>query len=173
MIKCLEASIAIDGPVYLRLTGTINQPIVHKTDIIFIPGVAYNLLEGEDIAIFTTGSMVAISLKAAQILSNEGISTAVIDEHTISPFDTESVLKHLDKYLIVTVEEHSVKGGLGSSIAEVLTNSGNSPPLLRIGIEKYYHAGDYNYMLETADLTAEKIINRIKTKLKETKNDFS
>jgi transketolase len=101
------------GPVYLRLTGGMRAPIVYKEDFELVPGKANTLREGVDIAIIATGSMVHTSLTAAGHLADRGVQATVIDMHTIKPLDVATLQQHLDKKLLVTVEEHSVTGGLG------------------------------------------------------------
>ena len=154
------------GPMYIRLSGKMNNPIVHKDDFEFVPGKAIKLADGEDIAIFATGSMVSASLKASKLLAEQGISIAVYDVHTIKPFDKESIVQNKDKKLIVSIEEHCSIGGLGSAISETLAEHNKHGELLRIGTgEKYEKAGDYDYMLQQHGLTPDQIKNAILEKL--------
>ena len=163
VVKCIEAAISINGAVYIRLTGKMNQPIVHKTDIDFEVGKSIVLREGEDVTVYATGGMVSRVLKAADILANDGIEITVVDVHSISPFDHNSVISNKDKRLIVSVEEHSIIGGLGSIIAESLSEKQHSARLLRLGVApEYKKAGDYEYMLEQNRLTAEMIAEDLK-----------
>jgi transketolase len=113
-VKMTQAALAHNGPVYLRLTGGMRAPIVYKEDFELIPGKAISLREGTDIAIVATGSMVHTALVTADLLSDHGINAAVIDMHTIKPLDEASLGQHLDKKLLVTLEEHSVIGGLAA-----------------------------------------------------------
>lgn len=157
------------GPVYIRLSGKMNNPMVHKTDFDFVPGKALLLEEGEDVVLFATGSMVSVSMKARKILAENGIDAAVYDIHTIKPFDADAVVKEKDKKLIVSIEEHSVTGGLGSAVSEVLAEQTSHGKLLRFGTaDRYEAAGSYEYMLQVHGLTpetiAERIINQIKEK---------
>jgi transketolase len=165
-VKMTQAALAHDGPVYLRLTGGMRAPIVYKEDFELIPGKAITLREGSDIAIVATGSMVHTALTAADLLSDRGIHAAVVDMHTIKPLDEATLAQHLDKKLLVTLEEHSVIGGLGSAVAEYLAETENSPRQLRLGIPQGYpHSGDYAWMLEQSGLTAEQVTSRIMDKL--------
>ncbi|MDU7379891.1 MAG: transketolase C-terminal domain-containing protein [Enterobacteriaceae bacterium] len=165
-VKMTQAALAHNGPVYLRLTGGMRAPIVYKEDFELIPGKAISLREGTDIAIVATGSMVHTALVTADLLSDHGINAAVIDMHTIKPLDEASLGQHLDKKLLVTLEEHSVIGGLGSAIAEYLAGTENSPRQLRLGIPQGYpHSGDYAWMLEQSGLTAEQVTARIMSTL--------
>ena len=160
--KCVEAAAAIKGPVYIRLTGKMNQPMVHKEDIDFQVGNAIKVKEGNEIAIFATGSMVARAVKAAAILEEKGHSASVVDIHTIAPFDEECVIAEKDAKLMVTVEEHSIVGGLGTVVAETIAVNGLSNRLLRLGVDhEFKKAGDYEFMLEQNRLTAEMIAEDI------------
>ena len=160
--KCVDYAANYDGPVYLRLSGKMNHPIIHRTDFDFIPGTMFRLTEGDDVAIFATGSMVSPALKAGKQLSEKGIHAAVYDVHTIKPFDADTVIENTDKKLIVSVEEHCVTGGLGSSIAETLSAQTSHGKLLRLGTGDHYKAaGDYNYMLQIHGLTPDGITSSI------------
>lgn len=164
--KVIEAAIKHDGPVYLRLTGQMNNPIVYKNDYDFEIGKGIKLKDGEDITIFATGSMVYNSLKAAEILQQEGISASVIDMHTIKPLDTSLIKEEMSRSgLFVSVEEHSKIGGLGGAISEYLSSLNHHPVLLRLGIDDdFQKAGDYQYMLERNQLLPDQIAFNIKEK---------
>lgn len=165
--KATIAAAEYNGPVYLRLTGVMNQPIVCMEDYEYVIGKAVEVKDGSDIAIFATGGMVSRSLKAAKQLDEEGLSCKVINMHTIKPIDTGAIKKALGVRLIVTVEEHSTTGGLGSAIAEVLSGEINKPPQLMIGItNEYKSAGTYEYMLEQYGLTGDQIYNSILNKIR-------
>lgn len=160
--KCVIEAVKMNAPMYIRLSGTINMPIVYKEDYDFKIGKAITLKEGSDIVIIATGTMVNNSLKAAKLLEERGLSVQVINMHTIKPLDVETIEKCCDKKLIVTVEEHSTIGGLGSAVSEVLTSKYNYPKHLIIGVsDEYKHAGDYKYMIEQYGLTPEHIADRI------------
>lgn len=161
--KTVQAAAVHDGPVYIRLTGTMNNPIVYKDEYDFKIGKAVKLKNGADINIFATGTMVYNSVKAAELLENRGLSVGVTDMHTIKPIDAE-VLDEISSYskLVVSVEEHSVIGGLGGAIAEYTSNKKNAPPHLIIGTEdKFKYAGEYKYMLEINGLLPEQIADKI------------
>lgn len=167
-IKATIAAAQIDAPVYLRLSGTMNNPIVYKEDFDFEIGKAITLKEGKDVAIIATGSMVYNSLKAAEILEQNGVSAKVVDMHTIKPLDKEAIQDVLKNKLIVTVEEHSIVGGLGSAVAEELALLKQRPPHLIIGVNGAYpHAASYPYLLDQAGLTPEKIASKIENTYKE------
>jgi transketolase len=168
VVKCVEAAAQINAPIYIRLTGGMNTPIIYKEDFDFSIGKAVELKSGKEVAIFASGRVVSNAVEAAKILEKESISAAVFDLHTIKPLDTQTIVNiSTEKKLIVSVEEHSVFGGVGSAIAETLSSHSNTPPLLRLGIDRYRKAGDYEYMIERAGLKSEQIANAIKQKLKE------
>lgn len=165
---CLEtakvtiAAVQIKGPVYIRLTGVMNHPIVYKEDYEFEIGKAIQLKNGSDIAIFATGGMVHQSLQAADQLEKCGISCKVVNVHTIKPIDKNAIYEALGTKLIVTVEEHSIIGGIGSTIAEVLSELKEKPPQLVIGISgEYKTAGSYEFMLDQYGLTNQYIVGKI------------
>ena len=164
--KCVEFCAGYKGPVYLRLTGKMNNPIVYRKDYNFKMGKGIVLRDGKDIAIFSTGSMVNVALKTSELLQERKLSFKLIDIHTIKPLDKEMILQHKDYRLLVTMEEHSTIGGLGSAVAEILAASPMDGRLLNLGIgQKYLKAGNYDYMLEqnrlTPMLAAEDIWNAI------------
>ena len=162
IVKTVEALCGFQGPAYLRLTGGPGLPAVYEEDFDFRIGKAVPLREGRDIAVIASGTMVYYAKKAAEILEEQGISAAVLDMHTIKPLDTEAVEAQLDKKLIVTVEEASIIGGLGSAVAEAIALKKNKPPQLMLGIRDCFpHAGSYPYLLSQCRLTAEQIAEDI------------
>ena len=162
IVKTVHAMVAAHGPVYLRLTGVMNAPIVYKEDYEYTIGKAVKLREGSTVALIATGSLVHPCLKAAEILAAQGIEARVVNMHTIKPLDTSALDEAMGHRLIVTAEEHSIMGGRGTSVAEHLAQKPASPPLLRIGVTPGYpHVGDYAYMLEFYGFTADKIAGRV------------
>ena len=165
-VKIFDAALKVDGPVYLRLSGSLNTPIVYKEDYNLEIGKAVTLQDGNDIVIFATGLMVSNALKAAELLSEKGITATVVDIHTIKPIDKECILSNCDKKLMVSVEEHNVVGGMGTAIADVLSEIRNTPPLLKLGVQDHFMpVGDYNYLVEQAGLTPLQIAGSISNKL--------
>ncbi|MGR4050133.1 transketolase family protein [Kosakonia cowanii] len=161
-VKMTQAALAHDGPIYLRLTGGMRAPIVYKEDFELIPGKAITLREGDDIALIATGSMVHVALTCAAQLAERGIDATVIDMHTIKPLDEAAISAQLGKTLLVTLEEHSVIGGLGSAVAEYIADQPQRPRQMIVGIPQGYpHAGDYGWMLEQSGLTAGQVSARI------------
>ena len=165
-VKLFDAALKVDGPIYLRLSGSLNTPIVYKEDYELTIGKAVTLQEGDDIAIFATGLMVNNALKAADTLAEKGISATVVDVHTIKPIDKEAIQNNCGKKLMVSVEEHNVVGGLGTAIADVLSEQSHTPVLMKIGVQDHFMpVGDYNYLVEQAGLTPEQIALSIESKL--------
>lgn len=161
--KMTIAASNLDQPVYIRLNGGMESPIIYKEDYEFIIGKPVLLREGEDVAMIATGLMVYESLKAAQMLMEKGVSCAVYNFHTINPIDTDTLDTIFAKYkLIVTVEEHAMKGGLGGAVAEYKSVFANMPRQVFIGLPDYYvQAGYQEYMWDIAGLTGQKICQRI------------
>ena len=166
--KAVTALADYNASAYLRLMGTANMPIVYKEDYDFQIGKAITLKEGGDVALIACGSMVANALTAAKTLEEKGVNCAVINMHTIKPLDTNAIDKLLGMKLLVSVEEHSLIGGLGSSVAEYVSEKKNAPPLLTLGISQgYQKAGSYKYMLEQNGLLPQQLAETIVRKLSE------
>lgn len=167
IVKCVFAAAKFDGPMYIRLTGAPNNPVVYTEDYEFEIGKAITLREGTDVTIIANGTMVYESLEAAKALEAQGISAGVINMHTIKPLDTAAVDRALaSSRLIVTVEEHSVIGGLGSAVAEYKSAKRNAPPQLILGLpDAFGVTGEYRYLLEKYGLVGEKIAAAIKARL--------
>jgi transketolase len=147
--KALIAAVRLKAPVYMRLTGTLNCPIVYQEEYDFIIGKAIQVKDGEDITIFATGSMVYNSLKAAELLEEKRVSVRVIDVHTIKPLDKEIIRNCRDSKLFVSVEEHNIIGGLGTAISEVMKEKITYPSLVCLGVkDSFSRPGDYPYLLE-------------------------
>jgi len=171
-IKAVQAALALEGPVYIRLTGTGNLPVVYAEDYTFEVGKAIRLkvppvgVEA-DVAILATGTMVHPALRAAETLEQEGIACEVVDLHTLRPLDREAVEGAARRRLLVTAEEHSVHGGLGSAVNDVLVERGLYTRRLSIGLpHEYPHADDYGCLLEHYGLTSDAIAARIRVTLR-------
>lgn len=152
----------MNGPVYMRLARLATP--VFEGDMVkpFEIGKANVLREGKDVAIFATGLMVNESLMAAEALASEGIAAAVINIHTIKPIDADIILKSAEKTgRVVTVEEHSVIGGLGDAVADVLVQ--NHPvPMKKIGVEDVFgYSGPALDLLHEFGLDAESITKKV------------
>lgn len=151
------------GPVYIRLTGSVNTPVVYTNNYAFELGKAHALRQGQDVTIVATGSMVAASMEAATQLEQAGLSVGVLNMHTLKPLDVQALQTAMSQCrLLVTVEEHSVIGGLGSAVAEYKTGLRNAPPQLLIGLPDHFgHTGDYQHLLNAYGLTAPQLAERI------------
>lgn len=166
IMKTVEALCDYPHPTYLRLTGGPGLPMVHEDDIDFQIGKAIQIREGKNIAIIACGTMVYYAKRAAEILAEKGIEASVIDMHTIKPLDTKAVDKELGKSLIVTVEEATIVGGLGSAVSEYLAPKKQKPAQLMLGIKDTFpHAGNYQFLLEQCRLTGEQIAEDIEAAL--------
>lgn len=166
-VKALIAAAGMDSPVYIRLGGIAGSQVVYKEDYDYQVGKSISLRCGKDIAIIATGTMVAFALEVAKCLDQYDISVTVIDMHTIKPLDREAVLKCLNNRLIVTMEEHSIIGGLGSAISESIADIVHKPPHLMIGLDdRYIHAGDYKWQLAEYGITVQNIVSTIYDKYK-------
>lgn len=163
IIKTLAASLNYHQSVYIRLTGKTNNPIVYDKDYNFEIGKSIKIKEGKDITIFANGSMVAVAKEAAKILDKLKIFSEIINMHTIKPIDKNQIKKSSEKSkLLVSLEEHSIIGGLGSSISEVLDELSFRPKLLKLGLEdKYNFSGEYDYVLEKNNLSSDIISKSI------------
>lgn len=168
IVKTIEALCDYHHPAYLRLTGGPGLPIVYEEDIDFHIGKSIKVRDGEDIGIIACGTMVYYAKAAADILEKKGIGAEVIDMHTIKPIDEEALDGLIDRKLLVTVEEASVMGGLGSAVAEYLAGKKKKPAQLILGIRDFFpHAGSYHYLLEQCRLTGEQIAEDIESTLGE------
>jgi len=163
IIKTVQAAAQFKGPMYIRLTGAVNNPPVYTEDYDFQIGRAITLREGSDVTIIANGTMVHESLEAAKLLEAQGMSVGVINMHTLKPLDTEAIDAAMAKSkMLVTVEEHSVIGGLGSAVAEYKAAKRSAPPQLILGLpDRFEKAGEYRYMLEKTGLVGAKIAQRI------------
>lgn len=167
-VKAFEAVLNMNSPVYIRLSGTLNNPVVYAEDFEYDYRKANKVFaQGNDVVFFATGSMVYQSIKAAEVLCNEGIGAKVIDVHCLKPIDGETILKELRRSkVIATVEEHFTIGGLGTAIAEVMNQNQVSGKILNLGVkDRFCEVGDYQYLLAQNGLTSDKIVETIKQHL--------
>lgn len=145
------------GPCYMRL-GRADVPVLFDEDVGFEIGRARRMRSGSDVSLIGTGQMVSLCLDAADMLESEGISADVINMSTIKPLDGAAVMESVSKTgCAVTAEEHSVIGGLGSAVAELLSE--NMPaPVVRIGTrDTFGESGDPDQLFRKYGLTAEDI----------------
>ncbi len=164
VVKVVQASSRFKGPMYIRLTGGVGNPPVYNDEYDFEIGKSIKLKDGKDITIFSCGSMVYECLEASNILEEDGISAKVVNMHTLKPFDQHALDDAIQNAkAIISVEEHSIIGGLGSLIAEYKSKYRNSPPQLLLGLPDYFgKTASYSYLLNNYGLVKEKIAKNIK-----------
>jgi transketolase len=164
--QAVLAAAASKGPVYIRL-GRAKINTLAENNAEFILGKAKVLREGSQATVFACGIMVEKALAAAQLLQTKSKDIAVINLHTLRPLDKEIIIQYAKKTgRVVTCEEHLTNGGLGSSVAEVLSESACCP-LRRIGIrESFGQSGDPEELLKVYGLTSEEIVKALEDLLK-------
>lgn len=168
--QAVESAILHDGPVYMRF-GRLAVPVINDKDTYkFELGKGVTLKEGNDVTIIATGLMVNESLIACDMLKADGINARVVNIHTIKPIDKDLICKCAqDTGLIITAEEHSIIGGLGSAVSEVVTE--NCPvPVVKIGVNDVFgHSGPAVDLLKEFGLSAENIYNTTKSAIEKFK----
>jgi transketolase len=161
--QVVEAIVDVPGPVYLRLKrGEI--PVIFDDDHVLRLGRADVLVPGTDAALFASGMMLAAALAAAAALGEHGVSVSVINVPTIKPLDTATVLAAAAAAsIVVTAENHSVIGGLGSAVAETIAEAGLGRPLRRIGLRDTFAEGsrDASFLFEKYGLSTSALIETI------------
>ncbi len=153
----------IDGPAYLRL-GRYDTPNILPPDYRYRLGKAVTLREGRDLTLLACGHMVAPALGAAELLAKRGIEATVVNMSTIKPLDREAVERAMNETpLVVTVEEHSIIGGLGSAVAEVIAEAGCGARLIRLGTcDVFGESGTADELLAKHGLTAPAMADRLR-----------
>jgi len=159
----LAAAKEIDGPVYLRL-GRYPVPDLLSADYRFELGKAVTMREGKDLTLIACGHMVNVALQAAERLAGRQIEATVLNMSTIKPLDEEAVRRAMTSTpLVVTVEEHSIIGGLGSAVAEIMAEDGCGARLMRLGTRDVFgESGAADELLERYGLTAEAIAEALR-----------
>jgi len=158
--QCIDAALAINGPVYVRL-GASDAEDVYGEQNNFMLGKATTLRNGNDVTIITTGMLVHEAIAAADILQNEhGINARVLQMASIKPIDRNAIIRAAQETgRIVTVEEHTILGGLGGAVAEVAAEIGCAK-VLRIGINDHFcGVGNYSHLLQCEGLVPSNIAN--------------
>ncbi len=157
------AAAEYEGPVYMRF-GRLAVPRIFDENYKFEWGKAVVLNEGTDVTICATGLMVNEAIEAQKILAQEGISAEIINVHTIKPLDSETILRSAVKTgAIVTAEEHSVIGGLGSAVAEAVGESGRPVPVVKLGVNDVFgKSGPAVELLHIYGLDAQNIVEKVK-----------
>ncbi|MBI4063355.1 MAG: transketolase [Elusimicrobia bacterium] len=164
----VRAMIERPGPCYLRL-GRNGEPVLHENDFSFEIGRAIEMRSGNDVTIIASGSILALGLQAAKILSQEGIEARVLSMPSIKPFDEAAVIRAASQTrALISVEEHSVVGGLGSAVAEVLLAKDlGRTPFRSLGVPDQFcpSAGSQEYLMEKCGLTVSRIVETARTLL--------
>ncbi len=173
--EATRAVVAQPGPCYLRL-GKAGEPEVHKNSIQFSLGKAIRLRDGDDLTVISTGGLLQTAVRTATRLAEIGLETRVLSMHTLKPLDTEAVLAAArETRAIVTLEEHSIIGGLGSAVAEVLAEAGGvQARFKRLGLPPYFshHVGSQDFLRERHGLTEDGILKSVQPLL-ELSPDYS
>jgi transketolase len=151
------------GPVHIRLTGAPGSPLIYPHDFDFEIGKAIEYRSGSDVAIIATGSVLWEVICAADILEKKGISVRVIDMHTVKPIDVIMLDKVFsENKLILTVEEHSIIGGLGSAVAEYKARFEKAPKQIICGLsDSFRKIGNYEFQMKDNRLVAEDIAEKV------------
>ena len=156
------------GPMYIRINGVPDCPMVYDENYKFDPYKIDVLQSGTEVALIGSGLMVHEAQETAKILEQEGISCTVANMHTIKPVDKET-LKHIfEKHkLVVTMEEHNIVGGMGSAVAEYKATLANTPRQIFIGFpDSFTNAGTTRYIWERFGMTAPQVAEKIKNEIK-------
>ncbi|MFD1388961.1 transketolase family protein [Oceanobacillus oncorhynchi subsp. oncorhynchi] len=164
--KVMEFAHQYDGPVYIRVARDA-YPILFDDDYTFELGKAITLKEGTDATIISTGTQTSRSVEAAEKLEEEGISVEVLHMPSIKPLDTEAIVKAAEKTgAIVTAEEHSIIGGLGSAVAETLVEE-KPVPVVRVGVkDRNSESGPNEAMLDKYEISPNHVADAVKQVLK-------
>jgi len=154
------------GPAYLRL-GRAGEPVIYKTkNIDWHVGKALELQDGKDLTLITTGGMLHTTINVARRLSANNITARVLSMHTLKPIDESAILKAAhDTNFVITIEEHSIIGGLGGGVAEILAGIDYAPPLLRLGLPSEFtkYVGGQTYLKDKYGLSETKLYSQIKS----------
>jgi len=166
-----RAVIEHEGPCYLRL-GKAGEPIIHKGEMDFKIGKAIRVREGNDLTLISTGSLLDNAIKVAEQLESRGITTRVLSMHTLKPLDNDAVLSAAhETRAIASLEEHSIIGGLGSAVAEVLAEAdGPRVPFRRFGLPPSFspYIGNQEYLLEKHELNVDSLVRALEKLLERT-----
>lgn len=166
MRRLMLQTLEVDGPVYIRL-GKGGDPIVSRADVPCEIGKAILMREGRDALVITTGICLQVALAAAAELEKQGIAATVLHMHTLKPLDAAAVRENTARVpVIVTIEEHTIVGGLGSGVAEIIAEGAFNPPkrFRRIGIPDVFpdEYGSQASLMARYDITAEHLVETIK-----------
>ncbi len=160
--KAVKAAMELDGPVYMRF-GRLAVPVIFGDDYNFEVGKGVQLKDGNDVTVIATGLMVNEALEAYELLKKDGINARIINMHTIKPLDKEIIFKAAKETgAIVTAEEHSVIGGLGSAVSEIVCEE-YPVPVVKLGVyDTFGHSGPAVKLLDEFGLRAVNIAEKAK-----------
>jgi transketolase len=165
--EAIRAVAKHQGPAYVRLTRP-PVPVIYEDQCGFVIGKAIQLLEGSDVTIIANGTMLSRALEAAYLLSQEGISSRVLDMHTVKPLDKEAVRSAaVDTGAIVTAEEHLLHGGLGAVVAQAVAESRPVPMRFVAIRDQYARSGPPDRLLEIYGLTSQAIVTAVRDAVRE------
>lgn len=164
--QAVKAAAAIEGPFFLRISRMAVPDLVRPSDAVFRIGKAETLRQGHDAAIIANGVLVSRAVDAAEQLAASGLNVRVVNMASIAPLDVEAIRSAAETGAIVTAEEHSVRGGLGGAVAEVIATS--CPCRLRIlGFPGFLPTGSPEFLLERYGLTASGIAEAVRQTIEE------
>ena len=162
--RIVELMATTIGPMYARV-GRASAPILYSKEALknIEIGKGVVLKDGSDVSIIACGTMVNQAMDASEQLTKQGISVRVVDMHTIKPLDTSLILKCArETKAVITAEEHSIIGGLGGAVAEVLAENGSAVPLKRIGVnDRFCESGEPDDLFEKYGLSTHHIIKTV------------
>jgi len=167
--RLVELMATTEGPMYARI-GRANAPVLYKKEDLkdIEIGKGFTIRDGSDMTIIACGTMVDQAVDAWEQLSKQGISARVIDMHTIKPLDEKLVLKCAKQTnAVMTIEEHSVIGGLGGAVSEVIAENRLSVPFKRMGVQDIFcESGEPEELFEKYGLSTPHIVKNVKKLLK-------
>ncbi len=167
--NAVKAAVTHQGPMYIRI-GRDGEPKINPDDYNFEIGKGVTVKNGEDFTIIGTGTVLKNILSAYELLKNNGIEAKIINMHTVKPLDKEIIIESAKETNgMITVEEHTIIGGLGSAVSEVLAEEGISIPFKRLGLNDFFcrNYGTPEYLDEICGLTAGDIAKTVKKLLED------
>jgi transketolase len=164
--QAVRAAAALDGPCYIALAGGELPLGLPEDQRRFTLGQAVELRDGDAATIIACGPIVAEAVRAGELLAAAGRAVRVLDVHTVKPLDTAAVLRAAAQTpLLVTIEEHTIVGGLGGAVAETLADAGSGTPLRRLGLQDCFAimSGSHEDVKRRHGITAEAIVDAVRT----------
>jgi transketolase len=159
--EAIKAAAAYDGPVFVRVSRMAVPALERPEGAVFEIGKAETLVEGSDATIIANGTMVSRAVAAAKALAAEGVSARVVNMATVNPLDDAAIAAAIETGAIVTVEEHSVRGGLGGAIAEVVAST-NPVPMRILGFPGFVPTGSAEWLFEHYGLNEAGIVEAVR-----------